>query len=280
MVARARADASAMRRSRFGPALVCAVLAACATVALATAEALPSTGARAHHHAKLAPAKHHWRWTCTRHANHRAASRHSHLRARTVRCWRSHARSLSHSHTRAGARHRRHASHHTAHRHPAASSSTCADASITPLPENLARVRAAILCLINHERTSVGEGALASSPALEAAAQQHTDEMAFGDYFEHVGPNGDTPVARARANGYLDGALGYEVGENIAYGTGWLATPRAIVSEWMSSPGHRANILNTRFRDTGVGVSAHPPASLAGGQRGAIYTQDFGVTLR
>jgi uncharacterized protein YkwD len=45
----------------------------------------------------------------------------------------------------------------------------------------------------------------------------------------------------------------------------------------MASPGHRANILDARFRDTGIGASAHPPASLSGGQPGAVYTQDFGV---
>jgi uncharacterized protein YkwD len=44
----------------------------------------------------------------------------------------------------------------------------------------------------------------------------------------------------------------------------------------MASPRHRANILDARFRDTAVGVSPHPPSSLARGQAGAIYTQDFG----
>jgi uncharacterized protein YkwD len=102
--------------------------------------------------------------------------------------------------------------------------------------------------------------------------------MGMRDYFEHVGPRGDTPSQRMRAAGYLSGAQGYEVGENIAFGTGWLATPRAIVAAWMGSPGHRANILNARFRDTGIGAFAHPPASFSGGQRGAIYTEDFGVT--
>ena len=104
--------------------------------------------------------------------------------------------------------------------------------------------------------------------------------MASGDYFEHVGPRGDTPVSRVRACGYLSGGnVGYEVGENIAWGTLWLATPRAIVSSWMRSPGHRANILDARYRDTAIGVSPRPLASLAHGQPGAIYTQDFGVIL-
>ena len=74
-------------------------------------------------------------------------------------------------------------------------------------------------------------------------------------------------------------ARGYDVGENIAWGTLWLSSPRAIVAAWMASPPHRANILNARFRDTAIGVSPHPPSSLARGQSGGVYTQDFGVII-
>ena len=105
--------------------------------------------------------------------------------------------------------------------------------------------------------------------------------MACGDYFEHDGRRGDTPLSRMRAAGYIfSSRIGYEVGENIAWATLWLATPQAIVAGWMASPGHRANILDARFRDTGIGVSPHPLASLARGQAGAIYTQDFGASSR
>ncbi len=86
--------------------------------------------------------------------------------------------------------------------------------------------------------------------------------------------------SRIRACGYIySSQVGYEVGENIGWGTLWLATPRAIVAAWMASPGHRANILDAHFRDTAIGVSSHPPTSLARGQDGAIYTQDFGVII-
>jgi uncharacterized protein YkwD len=149
---------------------------------------------------------------------------------------------------------------------------------MAPATPNLPLVRAAILCLVNRERTSFGERPLVPVPSLSAAAQGHTEDMAFGDYFEHVGRRGDTPAQRARAAGYLEGAGNWEVAENIAFGTSWSATPRAIVAAWMASPDHRANILDPHFRDTGIGVSAHPPVSLADGLPGAVYTQDFGVT--
>jgi len=107
--------------------------------------------------------------------------------------------------------------------------------------------------------------------------------MAVDDYFEHVGAGGSgggTPLARLRAVGYISSSRdSYEVGENIAWGTLSLATPRAIVAAWMRSPPHRANILDPRYRETGIGVCAHPPTSLAHGQPGAVYTQDFGVII-
>jgi predicted outer membrane repeat protein len=116
------------------------------------------------------------------------------------------------------------------------------------------------------------------NPRIEQAAQRHTDDMAFGNYFEHVGSRGDTLLGRLRAAGYINGQQGgFEIGENIGWATLWLATPHAMVNAWMNSPDHRANILDARFSDTGIGVSPHPPSSLARGQGGAIYTQDFGV---
>ena len=160
----------------------------------------------------------------------------------------------------------------------AANSSTCADADLTPTPGDLDRVRAATLCLVNRERAGHGEGALAPNTRLTQAAQAHSDDMASGDYFDHVSPGGATPLSRMRACGYIySSRLGFEVGENIAWGTLWLATPRAIVAAWMNSPEHRANILNAHYRDTAIGVAPRPVESLAHGQAGAIYTQDFGL---
>jgi len=153
----------------------------------------------------------------------------------------------------------------------------CPDATLQPAAHNVAIVRAATLCLVNRERAAHGEHALRWNLHLVHAAQAHTESMAFGDYFAHVGRSGETPLQRIRRSGYLySSALGFEVGENIGWGSLWLGTPRAVVAAWMASPGHRANILDGRFRETGVGVSPHTNG-LAHGQSGGIYTQDFGV---
>jgi uncharacterized protein YkwD len=163
----------------------------------------------------------------------------------------------------------------------AAAHRSCQNASLRPTAQNLGLIRAATMCLVNRERRAAGERPLRPNARLRRAAQTHTRSMAFGDYFEHVGPGGTTPLARLRAVGYISSSrVGYEVGENIAWGTRSLATPRAIVAAWMASPAHRANILDRRYRETGIGVSPHPPASLSDGQPGAIYTQDFGVIIR
>jgi uncharacterized protein YkwD len=163
---------------------------------------------------------------------------------------------------------------------PAAANDVCPDSYLTPTGEDLERVRAAVICLVNRERTAHGESPLRPNTRLQQAAQAHTEDMAFGNYFDHVGSRGDTVLERLRSAGYIySSRVGYEIGENIGWGTLWLATPRAMVDAWMVSPDHRANILDARFSDTAIGVSPHPPASLAHGQKGAIYTQDFGVII-
>ena len=156
----------------------------------------------------------------------------------------------------------------------------CVDANLTPTSQNLGRIRDATLCLVNRERAGHGESPLRVDAALQCAAQRHSEDMASGDYFDHVGPGGDTPLSRISHCGYIySSRVGYEVGENIGWGTLWLATPRAMVAAWMASPGHRENILDGNYRDTAIGVVARPVASLARGQSGAIYTQDFGVII-
>jgi uncharacterized protein YkwD len=184
-------------------------------------------------------------------------------------------------------RHSRHARPHhrrvTVHRASPRSSAAdggCPDAELRPSREDLQRVREATFCLVNLERTARGEPALHFNSHLEAAAQGHSESMAGGDYFDHIGPGGQTPLDRMKAAGYIySSRIGFEVGENIAWGTGSLSTPRSIVAGWMASPGHRANILDAHFRDGGIGVAPQGLASQAHGQAGGMYTQDFGVIV-
>ena len=156
----------------------------------------------------------------------------------------------------------------------------CANTEITPDAGNLGVVRAAVLCLINRERAQNGDAPLKASPDLEAAAEEHSQELVADDYFAHVSPSGVTPVQRIRSTGYIPSPDdGYVIGENLAWGTYDLSTPQAIVAAWIASPEHLANILEAQYVETGIGVMPAVPAALAEGAPGATYAQEFGVII-
>jgi uncharacterized protein YkwD len=156
----------------------------------------------------------------------------------------------------------------------------CQNTELIPEEGNLEEIDAATLCLVNQERARNGELPLRTNGALEEAAQAHSEEMVSQDYFAHIAPSGLTPVGRVEGTGYIPNPqVGYALGENIAWGTLQLSTPSAIVAAWIASPEHLANILYGSYRDTAIGVAPEAPASLAQGQPGALYTQEFGVII-
>lgn len=183
-------------------------------------------------------------------------------------------------HSTSGKRTGHHPGKHGSSTGKPADADTCPGADLRPTKEDIEAVRTATLCLVEEERTNHGEAALQPNADLQQSAQGHTESMVSDDYFEHDGPSGDTPLSRMTACGYIYSShVGYEIGENIGWGTLSLSTPHAIVAAWMASPGHRANILDAHFHDTAIGVSPRVPSSLGEGQAGGIYTQDFGVII-
>lgn len=233
----------------------------------------PHRGAAVHvrHQMIHRPAHKRSKRSCSRHKAHKAKKRanscHKHKHKR-----KQHKRKVSHTHKRAA--------HHTSQPRPATASSDCPGANLTPKAENIGSVVAATLCLVNGERTRFGEPALIEDAHLSSAATGHSRDMDARNYFEHVSPGGQTMLMRIRASGFIPGGhVGYTLGENIAWGTLWLATPHSIVKAWMASPGHRANILNRSYRYTGIGIDSALPHSMSGGQAGGMYTQDFGAII-
>jgi uncharacterized protein YkwD len=166
------------------------------------------------------------------------------------------------------------ASHHRA---PSTSNASCDDTSLRPTRDNNSRVEAATFCLVNVQRARHDLRALRPNADLARSAAGHSEDMVSENYFDHVSPTGETPLQRIKASTYLPRRSTYLLGENIAVGTMQLATPASIVASWMRSPDHRANILNSDFRDSGVGIVAQAPSRYSGGQQGATYTQQFGV---
>ena len=71
------------------------------------------------------------------------------------------------------------------------------------------------------------------------------------------------------------GARGPRFGENLAWGTGPYATARSIVTSWLRSPGHRANLLRPGFRRIGIGARV---GSFAGHRGAVVVTADFAGT--
>ncbi|HKH04766.1 MAG TPA: CAP domain-containing protein [Acidimicrobiales bacterium] len=123
----------------------------------------------------------------------------------------------------------------------------CAPAP-TPAPPS-AGPAAEVVTLTNARRAAAGCGPVTAQAQLTLAAQLHADDMARYDYFSHTGRDGSAPWDRARAQGYT----GRMMGENIARG---YETPQAVVTGWIDSPGHRANIENCGYRHIGVGYDA------------------------
>ena len=136
------------------------------------------------------------------------------------------------------------------------------------------QLSATTLCLINRQRARHGLRALRADARLARAADRHSRDMVAHRYFAHDSRTGARFSARIARTGWMAGRDRWTVGENLAWGSGDLGSPRAIVSAWMSSAPHRANILKPAFRVIGIGIRAGVPVERGGD--GATYTTDFG----
>jgi uncharacterized protein YkwD len=151
----------------------------------------------------------------------------------------------------------------------------CPDVDVAPSAATVAAVAEATLCLLNGERADQGLAPLAANDKLATAAAAYAQDLVAGSYFSHTGRDGSDVLDRIERTGYIRDDRPWRVGENLAWGTGALATPASIVRAWMNSPGHRANILNARYREIGVGVAPGNPARPDG--TGGTYATAFGA---
>lgn len=124
---------------------------------------------------------------------------------------------------------------------------------------------AQVVTLVNRYRAGKGLRQLGVSAPLTASSAWKSLHMAAYRYFDHTDPA--PPVSRSAYQRAKDcGFNGNGWGENIAWG---YATAQSVVSGWLNSPGHKANIENPSFTSTGVGVAS------SGGR--LYWTQSFGV---
>lgn len=99
----------------------------------------------------------------------------------------------------------------------------------------------------NQERVNNGLGALSLNSQLNSAAQAKANDMFADNYWAHVAPDGTQPW-------YFFAAVGYDytsAGENLAKD---FNTSAGVVNGWMNSPSHRANVLNSAYKDVGYAV--------------------------
>jgi uncharacterized protein YkwD len=106
---------------------------------------------------------------------------------------------------------------------------------------------AQVVALANNERAAAGLAALTVNPTLQAVAEAYAEQMVTQGFIGHTDPAGNSVDDRVTAAGYTWIA----VGENLAYGP---CTAEDAIDGWMNSEGHRANILNAVFTETGVGA--------------------------
>jgi len=118
-----------------------------------------------------------------------------------------------------------------------------------------------VVALVNQERSKVGLAPLKDNWELSRVARYKSEDMANKNYFSHTSPTYGSPFDMMKNFGIIYMAAG----ENIAMGQ---QTPASVMTAWMNSAGHKANILSKSFTEIGVGVARN--------KSGTIYwTQQF-----
>lgn len=120
--------------------------------------------------------------------------------------------------------------------------------ALTPAQADLSTITAGrIVQLTNAQRAKAGLNELTTSSLLTTAALQKAQHMLDEDYFAHISPSGVTPWFWMSKVGYT-----YQVaGENLAID---FIEAEDVVTAWLASPSHKANMLHPDYLETGVGV--------------------------
>lgn len=123
-----------------------------------------------------------------------------------------------------------------------------------------------IIKLTNEKRGEYGLAPLVASARLSRAAEAKASDMITFDYWAHNSPSGRTPWSFISSAGYRY----LFAGENLARD---FTDPGSVVSAWMNSPTHRANLLDKNFREIGVAAQS----GKLSGREGTLVVQMFGA---
>lgn len=128
----------------------------------------------------------------------------------------------------------------------------------------------AMQCMTNFARRQAGDPALADATPLDSSATDKSRDILRCDSFSHYACGRDFTFWMQRT-GYMRASC-WRAGENIAWGTGDLASVREIFKAWIYSAGHRENILGD-YRELGVGMRI---GTVEGYPDAHVWTQHFG----
>ncbi len=121
----------------------------------------------------------------------------------------------------------------------------------------------------NVERLKAGLSTLKINARLTASAGNKLQDIFKQQYFEHISPSGHGVSDLTKQSSY-DYVI---VGENLALGS--FGSNQALLSAWMASPGHKANIIDPRYQDIGVAVGR----GMFQGSMQWVAVQHFGKPL-
>ena len=131
----------------------------------------------------------------------------------------------------------------------------------------------AMLCLLNYARQQAGLAKLDDSRKLDGSAANKAADILRCNSFSHEACGRDFLYWFRRA-GYLN-ARCWWAGENLAWGTGSLGSARSIMKAWLHSPSHRANMLSSNYRETGISLRT---GGLSGSSDAHVWVNHFGRT--
>ena len=106
--------------------------------------------------------------------------------------------------------------------------------------------------LINEQRAENGLSELDWSDEVAEIARLHSENMANFSFFSHTDLDGLMVNDRADLLGIKKWRA---IGENIAFNHGYKNPAESAVQRWMQSPTHRENLLNNRWRESGIGIA-------------------------
>jgi uncharacterized protein YkwD len=145
----------------------------------------------------------------------------------------------------------------------------------------VADLETAVAKRINTVRKNRGLPTVAVRAPLAKAARQHAGDMALHGYFSHDWSTGASFSRWIKRYWPGPGYGNWSAGENLLWSS---PAPSAaeVVADWMASPGHRANLLNRRWRAVGLGVvwTETPFRAYAGMPDATIVAAEFGFRSR